>query len=57
MLQKQKGRMNYIIKTGNLHRNFANINMYKHLIISKGNPKSEEKNHNKEGKRNIPLIK
>ena len=54
--KKKNGRL-FFIKTGNLHRNFANINMYKHLIISKGNPKSEEKNHNKEGKRNIPLIK
>ena len=56
--KKKNGRL-FFIKTGNLHRNFANINMYKYLFFSKGNPKSEseEKNHNREGKRNIPLIK
>ena len=54
--KKKNGRL-YFFKTGNLHRNFANINMYKNLIFYKGNPKSKEKNLNSEGKRNIPLIK
>jgi len=54
--KKKSGRL-FFIKTGNLHRNFANINMYKNLIITKGSTKSEDKNHNREGKRNNPLIK
>ena len=54
--KKKNGRL-YFFKTGNLHRNFANINMYKNLIFYKGNPKSKEKNLNREEKRNIPLIK
>ena len=54
--KKKSGRL-FFIKTGNLHRNFANINMYKNLIITKGSTKSEDKNQNREGKRNNPLIK
>ena len=52
--KKKDGRL-FLIKNGNLQRNFGNINMNRHLIIRKGNPNSEEKNYNKSIKRNIPL--
>jgi len=52
--KKKDGKL-FLIKNGNLHRNYANINMNNYLIIRKGNPKSEEKNYYRDTKENIPF--
>ena len=50
--KKKDGRI-FLIKNGNLNRNYGNINMSKHLFIRRGNPRSEEKNNHKDAKGNF----
>ena len=50
--KKRDGRL-FLIKNGNLNRNYGNINISKHLFIRKGNSKSEEKNYLRNAKGNI----
>ena len=50
--KKKDGRL-FLIKNGNLNRNYGNINMSKHLFIRRGNPRSEEKNNHKDAKGNF----
>ena len=50
--KKKDGRL-FLIKDGNLNRNYGNINMNKHLFIRKGNSKSEEKKYHRDTKGNF----
>ena len=50
--KKKDGRL-FLIKNGNLNRNYGNINMDKHLFIRKGNPKSEENKYHRDIRGNI----
>ena len=53
--KKKDGRL-FLLKNGNLNRNYGNINMNKHLFIRKGNTKSEEKKYHRESKGNFAFI-
>ena len=53
---KKKNGLFYVLKTGNIQRNFGKNNLYKQFIVRKGNPKSEEKYKKIENIKNMPLL-
>ena len=53
--KKKEGDL-YILRTGNMQRNFGFNNLYKNHIIRKGNPRSEDKKKRRETINYIPIL-
>ena len=55
-LHKKKNGILYLLKAGNMQRNLGKNNLYRNLIVRRGNPRSEEKYKNKKKIKNIHLV-